>query len=154
MSDHNGDDLWLARLADALREEPTVPRYVVEAGYAAYTWGDPDTELAQLTYDSDHEALAAAGTRSQQASLRSLTYTGATVSLELMIEHGAVLGQLVPPQPGTLVVAHQDGSTSTVQVDGLGCFALSPVPEAPFQFRLQGEVSVATDWIRLQDGGP
>jgi hypothetical protein len=154
MSDQIPEDRWLALLADALQDQPTVPRHVVEAAYAAYTWGDPDAELAKLTYDSDQEELAAAGTRSQQASLRSLTYTGPTVSIELMVEHGAVLGQLVPAQQGTLVVAYHDGSTSTLPVDGLGCFALSPAPAAPFQLRLTGEVVVVTDWIRLhEDGG-
>ncbi len=143
------DELWLAELKDALHEAVHVPRSVLEAGYSAYAWRTIDAELAELTYDSITEDPALAGARSEQAPLRALTFATGSVTLELQIEGPVVLGQVVPPRAGELLVSLQDGSSSTVAVDDLGCFTVDPIPAVPFRLRLAGEPPVATGWITL-----
>lgn len=113
-------------------------------------WHSNETGLASMTSDEAPPDRAVAVLSSRPAASRCLVYTGATVSIELSMKHGAVLGRLVPPQPGSLVVAREDSTTDIVQVDGLGCFALRPAPEAPFRLQLSGEVVVTTDWLRSQ----
>jgi hypothetical protein len=112
-------------------------------------WITGDTQVARRTGDTGQDDDATASASHRQPASRTVTYTGATVSIELSVENGAVLGHLLPPQPGTLV-AREHGRTSIVQVDGLGHFALDPAPEAPFRLQLSGEVAVTTDWVELR----
>src|SRR3954451_11891577 len=132
------DERWLADLREALQEARQVPRSVLEAGYSAYAWRTIDAELAELTYDSSTEDPALAGARSQQAPLRALTFATGSVTLELQIEPPVLLGQVVPPQPGELLVSLGDGTSRTVPVDDLGCFTVDPIPAVPFRLRLGG----------------
>jgi hypothetical protein len=150
MSEYWGDDeRWLAELREALQEAGQVPRAVLEAGYSAYAWRTIDAELAELTYDSSTEDPALAGARSQQAPLRSLTFATGSVTLELQIEPPVLLGQVVPAQPGELLVTLRDGTSRTVPVDELGCFTVDPIPAVQFRIRMAGEQPVATGWITL-----
>ena len=141
------DERWLADLREALQEAAQVPRSVLEAGYSAYAWRTIDAELAELTYDSSTEDPALAGSRSQQAPLRALTFASGSVTIELQLEGPVLLGQVVPAEPGELLVTLRDGSSRTVPVDDLGCFTVDPIPQLPFRLRLGGPSPVATGWI-------
>jgi hypothetical protein len=143
------DERWLAELREALRESAAVPQHVLEAGYSAYAWRTIDVELAELTYDSRTEDPALAGARSQQAPLRALTFASSSLTIELQLEPPVVLGQLVPPQPGELVVTLHDGTVRSETVDELGCFTIEPIPPVPFRLEFTGAQSVATSWITL-----
>ena len=143
------DERWLADLREALQEARQVPRSVLEAGYSAYAWRTIDAELAELTYDSSTEDPALAGSRSQQAPLRALTFASGSVTIELQLEGPVLLGQVVPAQTGELLVTLRDGSSRTVPVDDLGCFTVDPIPQLPFRLRLGGQSPVATGWITL-----
>jgi hypothetical protein len=143
------DERWMIMLREALEDQKKVPRNVIEAAYGAYAWRNIDAELAELTYDSRLEDPALAGVRSQQAPLRALTFASASLTIELEIESNSLLGQLVPPQPGEVLVSLKDGSRHSVAVDELGCFAIEPIPSLPFRLQVVGEASVATDWIAL-----
>ena len=143
------DERWLADLGEALREAAAVPQHVLEAGYSAYAWRTIDAELAELTYDSRTEDPALAGARSQAAPLRALTFASSSLTIELQLEPPVLLGQLVPPQPGELVVTLRDGTVRTETVDDLGCFTIEPIPSVPFRLELTGAQSVATSWITL-----
>lgn len=149
MPETTDDERWLAELGEALREAREVPRHVLEAGYSAYSWRTIDVELAELTYDSRSADPALAGARSQEAPLRALTFASSSLTIELQVEPPVLLGQLVPPQGGELVLTLRDGTRSTWPVDDLGCFAIEPIPTVPFRLELTGEQSVATGWITL-----
>ncbi len=158
------DDALLAELGEALRTEREVPGALVDAGKALFTWKSVDAELAELTharltYDSFVDDAALQGdessllvvTRSQSASLRSLTYATDELSIELEVTGDGVLGQLVPPQPATVEVVTPDGVRTGVTVDDAGWFTVRPVP--PTRFRLTCHVgsgtSVVTAWINI-----
>lgn len=157
------DDELLAELGEALRAEREVPGDLVEAGRALFTWRSIDAELAaltraELTYDSFVDDAALQGdeagllvTRSETASLRSLTFAADELSIELEVTDGGVLGQLVPPQPATVEVLTPDQGRTEVPVDDVGWFTVRPVPTTRFRLtcRTTGGAHVVTDWITL-----
>ena len=144
------DEQLLAALGEAMKARAAVPAWFTETGKNAYAWHNIDAELAQLTYDSRTDADAMAGARSETATIRALTFTSARLSIELEVVGHSLLGQVVPPQPGTLETHTRAGMT-TAPVDEAGFFALEPIPPAPFllRFRTADGASVMTGWITL-----
>ena len=88
--------------------------------------------------------------RSETASIRALTFTSAHLSIELEVADGSLLGQVVPPQAGTLETRTKTGMT-TSPVDEGGFFAVEPIPPGPFllRFRTTDGAYVMTAWITL-----
>ena len=150
MLDGWDDEQFLAALGEAMKARPAVPEWFIEMGKNAYAWHNIDAELAQLTYDSRTDADAVAAARAETATIRALTFTSAHLSIELEVIAGSLLGQVVPPQPGTLETHTRAGMT-TSPVDEAGFFALEPIPPGPFllRFRTADGASVMTGWITL-----
>jgi hypothetical protein len=74
------DEQLLAALRQAQRERQCIPPWFTAAGESAYAWHNIDAELAQLTYDSSNDqdlegVTRSAGTRSEPASIHTLTFT-------------------------------------------------------------------------------
>ncbi len=142
------DDTFAAAVATALTP---VPESFVGAAKAVFTWHNIDAELAALVYDSAQDALAAAGTRAEPASLRSLTFDAQHVTIELEIIDDVLHGQLVPATSGQIEVRPLRGDPTTVDVDDVGYFTVTPLPQGRFRLYCQpadGE-AVLTDWITL-----
>jgi len=146
---HDDEEL-LAALSEAIRAREQVPEWFIETGKNAYAWHNIDAELAQLTYDSSRDRDAAAAVRSEAASIRALTFTSGRLSIELEVGESTLLGQIVPPQTGTLEVHTAAGVTSS-PVDEIGCFSVTPIPASPFRIRCrtQDGADVLTGWITL-----
>ena len=144
------DEQLLAALREAIKARAAVPSWFTETGKNAYAWHNIDAELAQLTYDSRTDADAMAVTRSETATIRALTFTSAHLSIELEVADGSLLGQVVPPQAGTLETRTKVGMT-TSPVDEGGFFAVEPIPPGPFllRFRTTDGTYVMTAWITL-----
>jgi hypothetical protein len=142
------DDALLAELGDAVRGAAQVPPGFVAAGKAAFTWRNLDAELAQLQYDSA-TAPASTTTRSQTSRPRALTFSTDDLAIELELTAEALLGQLVPAQRGEVQVQTRTGTTTTVQVDEVGWFAVRPVPAVMLRLRVEvaGHDPVLTEWI-------
>jgi hypothetical protein len=149
LDDWNDEQLLVA-LGEAMKARGAVPAWFAETGRNAYAWHNIDAELAQLTYDSRTDADAMAAARSESASIRAMTFTSAHLSIELEVADGSLLGQVVPPQPGTLETHTRAGMT-TSPVDEAGFFAVEPIPPGPFllRFRTTDGASVMTGWITL-----
>jgi hypothetical protein len=150
------DDRLLAALAIAVRAGRTVPRDFVETAKAAYAWHDIDVELAELTYDSAlDEDRASAGTRAapaaDPATLRALTFASAELTIELEVSTDALLGQIVPPQPGQMEVRAVNGDVFTATIDEIGCFVIRPMPASSFRLHCHTAegANVLSDWVRL-----
>jgi hypothetical protein len=145
------DDQLLTALGDALRIAREVPRGFIEAGKAAIEWRQIDGELAALTYDSafDTERVPAA-VRAEPAQLRYLTFASAELTIELEVSGDALLGQIVPPQPGELEILALRGAARTTTIDGVGCFVIRPIPSGSFRLHCHlADTNVVTDWITL-----
>ena len=144
------DEQLLGALREAMRAREAVPSWFVEMGKNAYAWHNIDAELAQLTYDSQADTEQLAFVRSETASIRALTFTSARLSLELEVGEDSLLGQVIPPQAGTLETHTKTGLT-TVPVDESGYFAVEPIPASPFRLRFHtaAGADVVTGWITL-----
>ena len=107
------DEQLLGALREAMRAREAVPSWFVEMGKNAYAWHNIDAELAQLTYDSQADTEQLAFVRSETASIRSLTFTSAHLSLELEVGKDSLLGQVIPPQAWTLETYTKAGLTTS-----------------------------------------
>jgi hypothetical protein len=143
------DDQLLAALGDAVRARQAVPDAFVEMGKGAYAWHGIDAELAQLTYDSRTDRIAAV--RSETAAVRALSFASAHLSMELEVTEDCLLGQVIPPRAGTLEAQTGAGASTETTVDEIGCFAVDPTPASPFRlrFRAVDGTDVLTGWITL-----
>ena len=144
------DDTLMDALREALRAREAVPTWFVETGKSAYAWHNIDAELAQLTYDSERDQRMVTTTRSETASIRALTFTSARLSIELEVSEDSLLGQILPPQAGTLEIHTTTGIDNTT-VDEIGIFAVEPIPNGSFRlrYRTPNGVDVMTGWITL-----
>lgn len=145
------DDGLLAALREAMRARQAVPQKFVDTAKNAYAWHDIDAELAQLTYDSILDADRTVGVRSETASIRALTFSSARFLIDLEVTDDALLGQVVPPRPGTVEVQTRTGTATTAPIDEVGCFAIDPVPPSPFRLHvgIADGTDLVTNWITL-----
>ena len=144
------DEELLAALGEAIRAREAVPAWFVETGKNAFAWHNIDAELAQLTYDSYSDRERVAMVRSETASIRALTFTSERLSIELEVSQSTLVGQIIPPQAGTLEV-HTTAGVASSPVDEIGCFAVEPIPNSPFRLRCRTAdgTDVLTGWITL-----
>lgn len=144
------DDELLAALKGALRARQEVPPDFIEAARSAYTWLSIDSELARVAYDSARDLDTLAGLRSAAAPARALTFTSAQLTVELEASDEALLGQVVPAGPGTVIeIRPPAGAPLPVAVDDAGCFRVSPVPVTPFRLscRTAAGAELLTGWF-------
>jgi hypothetical protein len=150
-------DLWsdderlLAELTEALRAAEEVPGRFVDAAKTAFAWRTIDAELARLSYDSLDDEQTRMATRADDAAIRALTFTADRLTIELEITAESVLGQVVPAQPGELLVQIGTGRQLTSPIDEIGCFVVEPAPTGPFRLhcRTADGAEVRTGWITL-----
>jgi hypothetical protein len=150
------DEPLLTAVRESLRARQEVPAWFIAAGKSAYAWHNIDAQLAQLTYDSSRDqdpegVLRLGGTRSEPASIHALTFTSACLSIELEVTAHSLVGQIIPPRPGTVEQQTSDGETTTTAIDEIGCFYIQPVPRGSIRLRCrtQDGIDVVTDWFSL-----
>jgi len=151
MRDGWDDEQLLGALREAMRTREAVPHEIVETAKGVYAWHNIDAELAQLTYDSRHDKDRVASVRSETASIRALTFTSAHLSIELEVTEGSLLGQVIPPEEGTIEAQTGAGAITAAPVDEIGCFSFEPVPSSPFRLHCRAArgLEVVTGWITL-----
>lgn len=148
------DDQLLEQLRDALSTTREMPAAFTEVGKAAYAWRTIDAELAALTYDSAWDPAELTLTRAESAVLRTLTFSSDAMTIELELTPHEVLGQISPPQGGTVrltteSLAADADDAGTTPIDDLGFFVVRPAPTHPFRLACQiaAGVTVLTGWI-------
>ena len=151
MSEGWDDEVLITALQKAIDARQAVPAEFVAAAKNAFTWHNIDAELAQLTYDSSRDSEPVLSTRSEAASIRSLTFTSAHMTIELEVSQDSLIGQIVPPQAGTIKVQHRDSPEMEVAADEIGCFSIHPIPSGPFRLhcRTEAGLDAFTGWITL-----
>ncbi|WP_432477214.1 hypothetical protein [Nocardioides sp. GXQ0305] len=142
------DDALLAALAEATRQAGEPTDTMAAAADAAYSWRTVDAELAALTYDSladDAVLVRDAGTASRQ-----LVFEGEGLAVELEHTPDGLVGQLVPPSRGTVMLLGPGGELATVQADALGLFHFGGPRRGPVRLRcVTGDHAVLTDWVQV-----
>lgn len=153
MSECWDDEELMDALGRALRARQAVPAEFMQAGKNAFAWRDIGIELAQLTYDSDSVTARdrVAGTRAESASIRSLAFSSAHLTIELEVTSSALLGQIVPARAATIAVQGRTGAEIVVAADEIGCFSIEPAPREPFRLRCRtaDSLDVITGWATL-----
>jgi hypothetical protein len=149
------DEPLLTALRDSVRAREEVPAWFT-AGQGAYAWHNIDAQLAQLTYDSSRDqdlegVMRSAGTRSEPASIHTLTFSSACLSIELEVTAHSLIGQIIPPREGRMEQQASDGETATARIDEIGCFYIQPVPRGSFRLRCRTDdgLDVVTNWFTL-----
>lgn len=107
-----------------------------------------ETRLTPPTFDSVLEPVR--GMRSESGQPRVLIFTGAHLSLELEVMADLVVGQIVPPGPGEVVVETPDGTSLGAEADDLGLFDFAGLPRGQVRLRCQtADGNLVTDWVCL-----
>jgi hypothetical protein len=150
------DEPLLTALHESLLARRDVPAWFTEIGQGAYAWQNIDVELAQLTYDSSRDndlegVIRSADTRSEPASIHTLTFSSVCLSIELEVTAHSLVGQIIPPRQGTVEQQTMDGGTATTPIDEIGCFYIQPVPKGSFRLRCrtQDGIDVVTNWFTV-----
>lgn len=144
------DDRLMDQLAEALGAAGPLTGRVRQLGEGAYAWHGVDAELesASLVYDS--LVHADAGVRGTPESRRTVQFEASTVAVELERTDDVVVGQVIPPRPGTVSLVGATGPVAEAQVDELGCFSFDRVPSGPVRLRWSSPTeAVVTTWLRL-----
>ena len=142
------DDALLAELAEATRRAGEPTPTMAAAADAAYSWRTIDAELAALTYDSmaDEAALV----RDAGTTTRQLVFEGEALSVELEHTPDGLVGQLVPPAPGTVTLLGPGGELASADADELGLFRFYVAPHGPVRLRCAtGTDEILTDWVQV-----
>ena len=141
------DERLLADLGDAVRSASEVPPSFLRVGRGAFAWHGIDLDLAALAYDSTVAGLPA-GVRSRSGGVRSLTFEGAALTIEVELSADALSGQVVPPRPGSVEVWVDDELASEATVDDAGWFHVAPPPAGPFRLCVRtGDDTVVTSRV-------
>jgi hypothetical protein len=147
------DDELLAELRAALQEAP-VDQSVIRAADAAFTWRTIDTDLELLGLDTSSGLAAAVPVRgSGPAAPRTLVFHGERdrerLSVEVEIDEAGIVGQLIPAQPGQVILMTAAGAQATTQADEAGCFAF-PAQSGPLRLECRlGTDRFVTEWVTV-----
>lgn len=88
--------------------------------------------------------------RADSDDARVLIFTSSPLSLELEVMAGHVVGQIVPPGPGEILVETSDGATFQVEADDIGFFELSGGPRGSVRLRCDTPAGrLITNWVCL-----
>lgn len=88
--------------------------------------------------------------RADPDDARVLIFTSSPLSLELEVMAGHIVGQIVPPGPGEILVEASDGVTFQVDADDIGFFDLSGSPRGSVRLRCDTPTGrLITDWVCL-----
>jgi hypothetical protein len=145
------DEELLGLLRTAMRDPVPAPAAVIAAGKAAYAWHDTDLELALLSFDSTVDDLAGqVAVRAPLVPPRALTFVAPRLTIEVECADGVVVGQVLPPGPGTVSVVPAVGEPVAVDLDDVGGFTIRPAPTGSFRLVVRaGELTTRTDWFRV-----
>lgn len=144
------DEELVADFAYANRSA-SVPESVLRAARAAFERRRQEAAhvLARLGYDSvlDDEFVMRAGETDDR---RIVTFESRTLSVEIELSTGGLVGQLVPPMAAEVELVSATATIGRTTADSMGCFALERPPPGPVQFRCRVPAGlVFTDWVLL-----
>jgi hypothetical protein len=147
--DWHDDEALLADLRQALDAAGPITPAMREGGIAAYAWRsiDVELELAALVFDSAAGTGRLARAQADEGP-RSLLFEGAELSVQIELSPAGLMGQLLPPAEGEVILQHSRGHEDRLAADDVGIFSARVAPDQPFRVRAtSGGHSVVTDWV-------
>ena len=148
--DPSDDDL-MDELREAVKPARSVPHQLVDAAKSALTWRAIDVELEVITLYYDSSLVQTADVRSAQpTNPRTLVFASETLTLELEVGADVLMGQVVPPRTGRVVLENPDGTVYETEADDNGGFLLGRPPSCPVRLRrLTDQTQVVTEWVPI-----
>jgi len=105
-------------------------------------------DLACLSFDSSLEPIRSM--RAEAGHARVLIFTTTPLSLELEVMADHVVGQIVPPGPGQIMVETADGATIRIEADDIGFFDFAGMPRGRVRLLCDTPTGrLVTDWVCL-----
>jgi hypothetical protein len=140
------DDALMQDLGEAMRG--AVSERAREAARAAFAWRTLDEELMRLSYDSllSEEVLV----RRAAGSPRVLGFMGSDLTLEVEVDGGSMMGQVVPGRVCRIAVFSPQGEVGSTDTDQSGIFSIAGPVAGPVRFRVTCEGRTqSTEWLTL-----
>ena len=134
----------------------SVPAVLLEGAVGAFAWRTIDADLAELVFDSLVDRDKAALVRGSR-HVRMLFFRSSSLTIEVEVTgtraSRRLVGQLVPPQRGSVDIRHRD-SVVTVEADELGRFSAGSLQAGPISLRCRSDSAtvqhpVVTDWVTM-----
>jgi hypothetical protein len=145
------DDALMRDIAAALSKPAADPK-ILAAARGAFAWRnvDEDLELLRMFYDSSLETEATVRD-SGTTQGRLLAFQTEGFSVEIEVRESGIEGQLIPPQPGEIVlVSSTAGRVGSAQADDLGCFTLPAPPHGPMRLLCTTRTGrLTTEWVTV-----
>jgi hypothetical protein len=133
-------------VGDFLVDTAEVDPAWLEIAGPGYAW--PGWEPAPLTFDSWMEQVRVM--RADSGHARVVIFTATALSLELELMADRVVGQIVPPGPGEVVVEIPDGASFLIEADDMGFFDFAGLPRGQVRLRCETPAGrLVTDWVGL-----
>lgn len=146
MSRWDDDDQLMQDLDEALHG--AVSDGARQAARAAFAWRTIDEDLMRLAHDSSltEEVMA----RGAAVAPRVVGFLGSDFTLEVEVDAGTVMGQVVPGTVCRVSIVTPTGVFGSIETDETGLFSL-PAPDAgPVRFTVTGEgAAQSTGWLTL-----
>jgi hypothetical protein len=145
------DERLLQDLAEALGTAGGLAEGIRQLGDGAFAWHgvDEELELASLVYDSSLDSTLVVRGEPAQAQ-RTVLFESSAVSVQVEKLGELLVGQVIPPDRGTISLVSAGGDVIEVDVDELGCFSIEALPVEPVRLRWRTPAaSLVTDWVRL-----
>lgn len=144
------DDALLDEMREALHSAGPITDELLAVAKGAFAWRSIDEDLMLLTLS--HDSWIHEGSLVRSASTvgpRTLVFDSPDLSVELQMSRDGLIGQVIPPTPGAVVIEVRSGSRTTVRADDVGVFSVEPGPREAYRLRLEleGEPPAITDWI-------
>lgn len=151
------DDGLLTDLSHAVRDVTPLARIVADQARNVYTWRTVDEDLLLACLSFDSLVTPAGQLRAEQSEGRVLVFNSAPLSVELEVMSDQIVGQLIPPGAGRILIeASVCDDSNEVRVeaettaDERGFFVVSPLPRGRVRLRCDTETGrVVTDWVVL-----
>jgi hypothetical protein len=149
------DDEMLEELRGLRHRAELAPPVAVAAAVAAFSWRSVADAVAELEFDSivdDDDQVARVRDDGAERRLRFVG-AGRAVEVALVDNNRALAGRVDPPLPGSMVLRHPDGATSSVPVDERGRFFFTSVGRGPVSLRpvsADGTLGdFETEWVTI-----
>jgi hypothetical protein len=139
------------RLMQELREAQgaEVSERARSAARAAFTWRTIDQELMRLAYDSSFSSDQVQ-VRRVGPGPRVLGFEGTGFTLEVEVDAGTVMGQIVPVRAATVSVVTPDGESRSVDIDESGVFSIAAPERGPVRLTVEhDDVASSTGWLSI-----
>jgi len=77
-------------------------------------------------------------------------FEGKQLSVELQLTENSVIGQILPPGAGELILLTPDAELARTEAEELGCFSFECTAAGPVRLRCRtSSAELVTDWFRL-----